>query len=101
MSSGKVSRSGAKPSAGPPAPGIPLRPSTKGSSISERNLCSNFLRPSRARRNADEMGIYAHRINCPPGAKQERKRTETAESERKTAEKTAEDSPSVRGRAAR
>jgi hypothetical protein len=37
MSSGSVSRSGAKPNAGPLVPAVPLLPSTKGSSISDRN----------------------------------------------------------------
>src|SRR5262249_23810028 len=37
MSGGMVSRSGAKPSAGRSAPPTPLRPSTKGSSITFKN----------------------------------------------------------------
>jgi hypothetical protein len=37
MSSGRSSRSGAKPSAGPLVPAMPLLPSTNGSSIMLRN----------------------------------------------------------------
>ena len=57
MSSGTSSRSGAKPSAGPPAPPTPLRPSTNGSSMMPRNwLVESGTRPagrrSRLRRRA-------------------------------------------------
>ena len=48
MSSGSASRSGAKPSAGPPAPAIPPRPSTNGSSMSPRNWPPSWNAPCRA-----------------------------------------------------
>jgi hypothetical protein len=56
----------------------------------------HFPTVSEYARNADEIGISTEGTNFQVAAKTERNGTETAESERKTGEKTGDDSPSVR-----
>jgi hypothetical protein len=60
------------------------------------NLRSYFAGHRERRANADEIGVSATCGNPSPSTISERKRAETTESERKTTEKTADDSPPVR-----
>src|SRR5262245_51291517 len=66
---------------------------------SARNLRSYFSGPARARENADEIGISRGSVEDQLDARRERKGTKNRGMVRKTTEKTADDSPSVHGRA--
>src|SRR6516162_10998345 len=99
MVASKARRSSAALSAGTPGGATKGRAMAVGPTMSSSILWSYFSRPSRARENADEIGVSSPASNDVPAAIGERKGTKNRGMERKTTEKTADNSPSVHRRA--